>query len=940
MTFRYSPIAHQPFYIVFIYSLFGSVWILFSDWVLERIFLDNVQLITQFQTLKGWIFVFFTSVLLYELISRSQRNLQENYSLLHAIVEGSNDAIFVKDSQGRYLMVNSVSAEILGYSPNAILGHDDGDFLPPNNAREIQANDQEVLRQGFSKSLEEKVITGGNTRFYWSNKYVWRSLEGQVKGLIAIARDITEQKQLMQRQEELVEQLQQQTHDLRALSTITENGISTLDLHDLLHILLNRIVSVNSADAAVLLLYENNKLKPRASVGVPEADLAEYTCKISQGFSGFVAASPEPVYIQDTQHDPRFSSFYADHRKVRTLLGVPFRRNSRLVGVLQLEWQQVRTCHQQEIHLLEIVAERCVMAILNAQLYEQTKHLQERLQLQIERMPIACIVHDHQFNITDWNPAAEKVFGFSKAEVLGNHPTELIIPPSIKLHFQDILRRIAEGDMTAHSLQENLTKEGHFILCEWNNTPLRDEQGRFMGLLSMVQDVTERERSREKLWRVAYYDHLTHLPNHKLLIQRISELLDRENVDSRNNFALIYLDISRFQIIKYTLGHQTAERLLIEVAHRLESCLEPPAMLARVDTDEFAILLEETSDVNVAKRFAERLRRQMMRTPFYLNGAEIFTALSVGLVMSSMANTQPEELLRAADAAMHRAKMSRLNECEVFDKVMQAEATRRLKLDTDLLGIIKHQELEVYHQPIVSLNNNKLMGFEALIRWKHPQMGWISPVEFIPIAEENGAIHSIGLWVLRKACYQVKYWQNKFPKLENLSLSVNLSPVQLKHPQLIEEITLILEETDFSPKNLKLEITENIFLEERAIAYTLNHLKSMGISICIDDFGMGYSSLSYLHTYPIDVLKIDRSFVTNLTTEAKTQEIVRSVIILAETLKMGIIAEGIETVEQLEYLKNLGCACGQGYLFAKPLETSAAEVFIANHLDRTDPTSV
>jgi PAS domain S-box-containing protein/diguanylate cyclase (GGDEF)-like protein len=931
MTLRNSPRANQPIYIVFIYCLFGSLWILFSDWILERLFWNNSQLITQFQTLKGWLFVFLTSVLLYELIRRSQQSLTESNSLLHAIVEGSSDAIFVKDTQGRYLMLNSVSAEILGYSPNAIIGRDDRDFLPPNNAREIQETDREIIRKGLSKSLEEQVITGGKTSIYWSSKYVWRSPEGEIKGLIAIARNITEQKQLMQRQEQLVEQLQQQTNDLRALSTITENGISTLDLQDLLQILLNRIVSVNSADAAVLLLYENNRLQPRSSVGVPESHLAEYTCKIGQGFSGLVAASREPIYIQDTQNDPRFSSFYSHPRQIRTLLGVPFRRNGRLVGVLQLEWQQLRTCDQREIHWLEIVAERCVMAILNAQLFEQTKHLQERLQLQIERMPIACILHDHQFNITDWNPAAEKIFGFSKAEVLGNHPTELIIPPSIQLHFQHILRRIVEGDMTAHSLNENLTKDGRFILCEWHNTPLRSEDGKFMGLLSMVQDVTERERSRDKLWRVAYYDSLTNLPNQKLLIERISFLLEMQKSDSKSYFSLIYLDINRFQIIKYTLGHKTAERLLIEVAHRLESCLEPPAMLARVDTDEFAILLEETSDVNVAKRFAERIRRQIIRTPFYLNDAEIFTSMSVGLVMSSIANAEAEELLRSADAAMHRAKINRLNECEVFDAAMQAEATRRLKLDTDLLGITKHNQLLVYYQPIVSLKDNKLRGFEALIRWQHPQLGLISPIEFIPIAEENGAIHGIGLWILRQACYQVKYWQQKFPQLEALNISVNLSPVQLKHPQLLEEIELILEETRFSPTHLKLEITENIFLEEdREIAYTLNHIKSLGIQICIDDFGMGYSSLSYLHTYPIDVLKIDRSFVTNLISEAKTQEIVRSVIILAKTLNMDIIAEGIETVEQFEYLKNLGCQCGQGYLFAKPLDSSAAEAFITN----------
>ena len=935
MTLTNSPKTNQPIYIVLIYCLFGSLWILFSDWILESLFFNNSQLITQLQTLKGWLFIFLTSGLLYELIRRSQQSLHDSYSLLHAIVEGTTDAIFVKDRQGRYLMVNSACAQILGHPPNQIIGRDDREFFPPDNADAIQTTDREILNQGTSESLEEKIITGGKTRIYWSRRHIWRSRKGEIQGLIGIARDITERKQLIQRQEQLLEQLQQQTNDLRALNAITENGISTLNINDLLHTLLHRIVSVTSADAAVLLLYQKNSLQPRSSIGIPESDLAEYACKIGQGFSGLVASSSEPVYVENTQNDLRFLSFYAHQRKIQTLLGVPFRRNSRLVGVLQLEWQQVRTCEQREIHLLEVVAERCVMAILNAQLFEQTKYLKEQLQLQIERMPIGFILHNNHFEITDWNPAAETIFGYTKSEVLGCHPNELIIPPSFQLQFQQLLHRILEGEMTAHSLHENLTKDGRFILCEWQNTPLRGEDGTFIGLLSMVQDVTERERSREQLWRAVYYDNLTNLPNHKLLIERISYLLEAQKIESKSEFSLIYIDINRFKIIKYTLGHQTAERLLIEVAHRLESCIEPPAILARVDADEFAILLEDVSDVNQAKRFAEKIRQQMIRTPFYLNGAEIFTSVSLGLVMSSLlVNNEPEEMLRAADAAMHRTKINHSHKCDIFDAKMQAEATRRLKVDTDLLHIVNRQELQVYYQPIVSLTNNKLIGFEALIRWQHPELGMISPFEFISIAEENGAIHGIGLWILRQACLQVKTWQQKFDNNdESLMISVNLSPIQLRHSQLLNKIEQILEETNFPPQCLKLELTENILLEqEPRIAHLLNHLKSMKINLCIDDFGIGYSSLSYLHTYPIDLLKIDRSFVTNLISQPKTQEIVRSVIVLAQTLKMNIIAEGIETVEQLEYLKNLGCKQGQGYLFAKPLDSHAAEEFIVNNL--------
>lgn len=906
MSFKRNQNQFTALRIAFIYLLVSSLWILFSDQFI-LIVTDRVEITAKLQTIKGWGYTLVVTGLLYELVRRSQRSLEQSNNLLRNIIDGTPDAIFVKDLQGRYILSNTAAAKVLNRVPEEIVGKSDRDLFSKQEAQKIIANEREILESGQPQTIEEIVQLSQGKTIFLSTKYLWRSRQGIPKGIIGISRDITERQQLL-------ESLQQQTNSLQALIPVTANAISTLELDDLLRVLLQRIVSVISADTGIIFLYENGFLYPRCGVGIPEQKLGEYSQLTARGLAHEIATKNQPIYIEDIHEDKRFRT---SSNKTRTWMGVPLKRNGNFVGVLQIEWHQLHPYSEQEMHLLEITAERCAMAILNAQLYETTKQLQERLQLQIDRMPIGFILHDRNFQLTDWNPAAAEIFGYSKSEVLGKHPHESIVPASLQTEVNEIFHKLKSGHFQTRSVNKNITKDGALITCEWHNTSLRDANGNFMGVLSMVKDITEHQKIQDRLWRYAFYDATTKLPKTELFLKRLEKMLQEDRNSERSTFALFYFSLDRFQFIKYSLGHYIAKQLLTAVARRLESYSPTPAMLARIEADEFAIILETVSENSEAIHFCQQLQNELAK-PFCLSGHEIFTTASIGVVLSSLPNINAESLLQAADTAMHLAKTKNTARYVLFDEQMQAEATRRFQLDVDLRRALDNRELMVYYQPIVSLRDRRLSGFEALLRWQHPLQGYISPGEFIPLAEEIGLISSLGMWVLYETCQQIQSWQQEYQQCFPLTVSVNISAVQLKQPNFIEQIDSILNTTGLEPQKLKLEITESTLMDNtEQVVRVLEQLKSRKVSICIDDFGTGYSSLSYLHSFPFDTLKIDRSFVSCIGTGTESEAVMQTIVLLARNLNMEVIAEGIETLEQLAHLQNLGCEYGQGFLFSR-----------------------
>jgi diguanylate cyclase (GGDEF)-like protein len=383
-------------------------------------------------------------------------------------------------------------------------------------------------------------------------------------------------------------------------------------------------------------------------------------------------------------------------------------------------------------------------------------------------------------------------------------------------------------------------------------------------------------------------------------------------------FAVLFLDLDRFKNINDSLGHTHGDLLLVAFAERLERTLRPIDTLARFGGDEFAILLSGMADATDAVRVAQRIQDELS-LPFVLDKNSAFATASIGIALSSTGYDRPEDILRDADTAMYRAKENGKACYEVFDHGMHARAVSRLQLESDLRQAVEQKEFCVYYQPIVSLQTGRLAGFEALVRWNHPRRGLVSPADFIPVAEETGLIVPIGEWVLHEACAHVREWQMAFPSHRSLSLSVNLSGRQVAQTDLLDRIKEALASSKLNPHCLKLEITESVVMENAdAATLMFKQLRSLGVQLSIDDFGTGYSSLSYLHRFPLNYLKIDRSFVTRLTTD-NDNAIVRTISTLARNLGMEVIAEGIETEEQYQQLKMLGCEYGQGYLFSHPV---------------------
>jgi len=440
----------------------------------------------------------------------------------------------------------------------------------------------------------------------------------------------------------------------------------------------------------------------------------------------------------------------------------------------------------------------------------------------------------------------------------------------------------------------------------------------------------ELEQSKNHFRHAAFHDALTDLPNRALLAENLKIEIERVKQHEDCQFALLFLDLDRFKNVNDSLGHSIGNQLLIAIARRLETCVREGDIVARLGGDEFAMLLAGIPNMREATKMAE-LVQEKLQSPFNLSGHEVFTTASIGIALSAIGYEHPENVLRDADTAMYRAKAQGKARYEVFDEGMHSRAVYLLQMETDLRKALEREEFCVYYQPIVSLDNGELGGFEALVRWQHPERGMIGPTEFIGMAEEQGFILPLGHWVLERACRQLVQWQWQSPVNRSLFMSVNLSAKQMAQPGLVSQVAAVLQDTDLDPRHLKLEITESAVMENAEMAVTvLRQLKALGVQLSVDDFGTGYSSLSYLHRFPLDTLKIDQSFVSRIGEADENGEIVRTIVTLAENMGMDVVAEGIETLGQLSELRSLKCRYGQGFLFAKPLDATAASAWISH----------
>jgi PAS domain S-box-containing protein len=537
------------------------------------------------------------------------------------------------------------------------------------------------------------------------------------------------------------------------------------------------------------------------------------------------------------------------------------------------------------------------------------------------------------------SPAYEKILGYSQNELKATSPLEQIHPDDRArvLGAAEKAGITGGGERLEYRIRH---KDGSWRVLESTASAIRGPKGEAEGLVIVNRDITERKRAEELLAHNAFHDGLTNLANRTLLLDRLGRALAISRRHADFKFAVLFIDIDGFKVFNDSLGHAAGDALLIQIAERLKSCLRRvdtisrprqdddqesavgDSTLARPGGDEFVVLAQELRDPSDAIRVAERIQERLAQ-PFDLNGQEIVITASIGIAFSSSPSAEAPDVLRDAEIAMYRAKHTGKARCEVFDNAMHAGAVKRLQLETDLRRAIDLNEFRVYYQPIVSLDSEQIVGFEALTRWQRPQ-GMVMPNDFIPVADETGIILSINRQLLPEACHQLLAWQTLFPSNPPLSLSVNISPKQFAQTDLASQIGQLLQQSAMDPRCIDLEITETIAMADaEKSAGVLAELKALGVGLDIDDFGTGYSSLSRLQGFRVDTLKIDRVFVSRMDTDAETHEIVRVIVMLAHHLGLKVVAEGVETEAQLDLLKRLGCERAQGYLFSKPVDHEA-----------------
>ena len=471
-------------------------------------------------------------------------------------------------------------------------------------------------------------------------------------------------------------------------------------------------------------------------------------------------------------------------------------------------------------------------------------------------------------------------------------------------------------------------REGRWLWVLSRSLPARDPDGVPRKLVGTHTDITSSKRAEEQLARRAFYDPLTDLPNRALFLDRLSHAMRRARRRPSYLFAVLFLDLDHFKVINDSLGHMAGDQLLVLIARRLEATLRPGDTVARLGGDEFTILLDDLHSSEDATRVADRMQNALLSS-FDVRGKEIFSTASIGIALSSTGYEQPEDILRDADAAMYRAKGTGRARHALFDTGMHDRAVALLEIEADMRRAVERDELVMHYQPIVSLVSGRITGLEALVRWRHPRRGLIPPGEFVPLAEETGQIIPMGRWVLRRVCRQMGEWKRSSPAMRPLTVNVNLSPRQFSLPDLVGHVDEVLDETGLEASCLRLEITESALMENPDTATRiLLQLQLLGVQISLDDFGTGYSSLSYLQRFPIDTLKIDRSFIGGLDREQENLEIARTIVTIGRNLGKEVVAEGIETDRQLELLREIQCEKGQGFLFSRPLMPEDAEELV------------
>jgi diguanylate cyclase (GGDEF)-like protein/PAS domain S-box-containing protein len=820
--------------------------------------------------------------------------MQEHLQLL-ILLDALKDRIYFKDRQSKFLRINSALAARFGLkSPGDAVGKSDFDFFPREFAQQTYESEQEIIKTGKPIVDREEHTRWADKTESWTlaTKMAYRDAEGRIIGTFGLSRDITEHKKAEEA--------------LRTSMALYHSLVQNLPQNIVRKDLQGRFTFANTQFCQTI----GRRLEE--VLGRTDFDLfpASLAHKYQEDDKRVIKSGKTHEAVEE-HHPPGKDLLYV--RVVKT----PIHDARGYVTGVQCMFWDITDLHRAQ-KALESSEERYALAVAGA-----------------------------NDGLWDWDLRSGDVyFGPRWKAMLGHEDDEIGKSPEEwmkRVHPEDVER--LKTDLAAHVLGrtahfENehrmLHKDGGYRWMLSRGMGVRARTGKAVRLAGSQTDITDRKRFEEQLAQQAFYDTLTGLPNRALFMDRLSLAVTRARRRKTAMFSILFLDVDRFKDVNDSLGHVKGDLLLTAIARRLETCVRPGDTVARLGGDEFTILLDDMRDEEDAVQVANRILEEM-RKPFLLDGNEVFATVSIGIAPGADYE-KPGDLLRDADTAMYRAKERGKNCYEVFDAAMHSRAVARLQLETDLRKAIERKEFRVYYQPIVSLLTNSLVGFEALVRWQHPNKGLVPPGEFLPLAEETGLILPIDHWVLREAARQTKDWQQRYPSAKDLRINVNLSTKQFAQPGLVDRVRDVLTQTGLDGKHLTLEITESAIMEEtQALAEMLDQIRKLDIRLYLDDFGTGYSSLGYLHRFPIHSLKIHSSFVGQLGKADDPGQLVRTITTLAENMSMGVVAEGVETREQLAKLRDLRCQRVQGYYFSRPLSAPDAEKLIDKEMAWLDP---
>ena len=754
---------------------------------------------------------------------------------------------------------------------------------------------------------------------------------------MAISRALTESR-LRTEKTRLTAQLNDQVSWLTVLSKIGQSVTSTLDVDNVLRKIVEAGVYLTRAEEGFLSLLDDKSslLYLRAVKNIDEEKSKLIHMPVSDSLVGSVFRTLKPLRM--TQSNEGSQLKVSTGFLVNSFLHVPILSKGKAVGVLSVDNRKIKhSFTEDDESMLTSLADYAAVAIENANLFMQAqreiterRRVEQELRTSEERYALA--VQGANDGIWDWDlktgevyysPRWKSMLGFQNGEI-GNNPNEWfkrIHPDDIDQTKLDITAHLK--GVTSHFENEHrmLHKDGSYRWVVTRGIAEWDSKGNPIRMAGSQSDITNRKVAEQKLLHDALHDALTGLPNRALFMDRLGIAVERAKRRDTSIFAVLFMDLDRFKDINDSLGHLMGDRMLISTAEMLSSVLRPTDTVARLGGDEFVILLEEIANINDVTLVADRIQKELASS-IQLDDRNIFSSASFGIVLSTTGYKRAEEVLRDADIAMYRAKANGKARYEIFDPAMRDRIIERLNLEKELRKAIENQEFQVYYQPIISLVNSRMIGLEALVRWNHQSQGLLYPIDFIQLAEETGLIIPLDRWVMREACRQLQEWKTEILGLPPLTVNVNMSGKQIGQPDLIDQVALILKETGLEPGCLKIEITESAFMENNDLTTDMfTRLQAMGVQVQIDDFGIGYTSLSYLSHFPINALKIDQSFVNRLTEDGNDSKIVNAIVMLTHGLGMGVIAEGVETEKQLAQLKELGCEYAQGFLVSVPLDS-------------------